>query len=663
GALIGPAGGSFESADGRIRVEVPAGALTQTVQMSYTPGAHPARGAAFYTFDLSARTAGGAEVTDFAQPLTVTLRYTDRDVAGLGESSLRLAWTREAANGQPRQSGQWPSSVYTQTNTLVAQVSHFSEQQAEGEPHTIVPTTINDFQVGLFSGSASFGLPLDLPPGAAGLKPALTLRYDSSRVNEMYRRYSQAGWVGVGWGLDLGTIRWIDTEGSDLDYTYSLNMEGLSGPLLYADDSTITDGRPGRYRTKRESFARIELVEGRYSEQNRNMGRWEITTKDGTRYAFGSTANSRMWSCRGTEAWKLDTITDTAGNVLRIQYGHPPYNPPHTYHTDHCNVNEGNPDEAQWNETYPLTMTYSTNPAAIDSTPEFTVTFGTSRRPYYRESESTILYETQKLDRITLTNAEGHAVREWGFRYEDAVPTDGPGTDDPINVLLKSIVITGTHAAGTSGATLPPMSFEYDPPEAARTLDWCLHGTEAGPLQRQYLRAAHNGYGGTVRFDYRRWSATEEDEETGIEYCANGYQVSERRADGGVAGAAPERMDSYGYETPLIFWDPAPAFIGFENATMTDTVGVVTDNQFYVNPDDPTAARNGVPRSTEVRVAGILRARQDYDFDFDDGKALLEDERRMETEPSGGPRYTRTEHAYDGYGNRTLTLEHGVVDV
>ncbi|HYN89797.1 MAG TPA: hypothetical protein VER55_14790, partial [Ardenticatenaceae bacterium] len=394
-ASIGPAGGSLQSSDGRIRVDVPAGAVTQTVELRYTPQQHWPGRAVFYSFDLTAQ-AGSLPVTSFARPLTVTLRYTDRDVATLVEPSLRLTWVREAANGQPRQAGTWPGTVYTPTNAVVAQVSHFSTQTMSGDPGTIVPASINDFQVGLYSGSASFALPLDLPPGAAGLAPRLQVRYDSSRVNQMYDRYSQAGWLGVGWGLNLGSIQWRDNPDGG---AYAINFNGLNGDLSLQDD--------GFYHTRRESYARIQFV-GTRTDHNQNS-EWRVWSKEGTRYTFGGSSDARLWSCAGTEIWKLKKITDTAGNTITIDY---------QTNTEDDDV----PDRCGPNESYPHYIRYSTNPGTTDAqTNEFTVEFAVSERPFIR-ADSTRLYETMKLDSITLKNAASEIVRKWVFSFADAAP-------------------------------------------------------------------------------------------------------------------------------------------------------------------------------------------------------------------------------------------------
>lgn len=77
--LITPQGGQVRSPDGRIHLDVPAGAVSEDVWITLTQGgAHPPIGTRHSLgvfFTLTARTADGQPVTQFAQPLTLRVRY------------------------------------------------------------------------------------------------------------------------------------------------------------------------------------------------------------------------------------------------------------------------------------------------------------------------------------------------------------------------------------------------------------------------------------------------------------------------------------------------------------------------------------------------------------------------------------------------------------
>ena len=54
------------------------------------------------------------------------------------------------------------------------------------------------FEPTLNTGSATYRVALDVPPGTAGFSPSLALRYDSGQGN---------GTVGIGWSLDVGSVQ------------------------------------------------------------------------------------------------------------------------------------------------------------------------------------------------------------------------------------------------------------------------------------------------------------------------------------------------------------------------------------------------------------------------------------------------------------------------
>jgi len=117
-------------------VELPAAAVTadtivkaESVAVATVTAAAPApTGKTIVSaFDLTATSAGVA-VTSFAQTLTVTLTYTDAQIAGLNETTLKIhRWTGT----------EWlilSTVVYPATNTLIATTSAFSYFAIIGEP-------------------------------------------------------------------------------------------------------------------------------------------------------------------------------------------------------------------------------------------------------------------------------------------------------------------------------------------------------------------------------------------------------------------------------------------------------------------------------------------------------------------------------------------------
>jgi hypothetical protein len=90
-------GGSVATQDGSFEAVFPTGAVTQTVDVTYTAHLTPSQPLTdeltlLRDFTLEARAGDGTPVLRFDQPYTITLRYTDAEAAarGLDETSLKL---------------------------------------------------------------------------------------------------------------------------------------------------------------------------------------------------------------------------------------------------------------------------------------------------------------------------------------------------------------------------------------------------------------------------------------------------------------------------------------------------------------------------------------------------------------------------------------------
>ena len=90
-ASIGPAGGSIRSADGRLTLKVPAGALAAPTTLAIVPATNTAPNAIGSAYSLSP-----VGVT-FAGPGQLVFAYSDADLAGTGAGALGLA-SQEGSN-------------------------------------------------------------------------------------------------------------------------------------------------------------------------------------------------------------------------------------------------------------------------------------------------------------------------------------------------------------------------------------------------------------------------------------------------------------------------------------------------------------------------------------------------------------------------------------
>jgi len=204
-------------------------------------------------------------------------------------------------------------------------------------------------------GSAKLDLPLDVPPGTAGMVPHLSLSYSSSAGN---------GYLGVGWNLSglpaITRCPWtIATNGSAEPVTFA-NGSGLTTydydvycfqgqPLVQAQQQSVA-GEPNAqglqfsqqlillpgnsyygadgatYSTEIEDFSRI--VSHNPGSSAVGAASFTVYTRSGLIYEFGGTSDSQVLcttapACSGTTTvmtWMLDKVTDPVGNQIQITY-------------------------------------------------------------------------------------------------------------------------------------------------------------------------------------------------------------------------------------------------------------------------------------------------------------------------------------------------------
>ncbi len=149
-------------------------------------------------------------------------------------------------------------------------------------------------------GNAAYIVPIDLPPGAGGMTPELSLRVGPSSVAEL---------------RGLSTIhRCIGSQERD----------GRDRDILFNDgDHYCVDGQrlleigenTGAFRLEVDSLTHFKRI-----GQGRPQ-RFESLTKAGQRLVYGATANSTApYSGTSGMAWYVDRIEDAAGNAITVQY-------------------------------------------------------------------------------------------------------------------------------------------------------------------------------------------------------------------------------------------------------------------------------------------------------------------------------------------------------
>ncbi len=141
------------------------------------------------------------------------------------------------------------------------------------------------------SGAAMYTIPIQVPPGTAGMEPKLALVYNSQAGN---------GGLGVGWSLSgLSSIyrcgRTIAQDGVNTGVTYDNNDRYcLDGQRLVMISPSGTYGGDGvEYRTERESFTKV-ISHGQIPAPGNGPLWFEVRTKSGQIFEYGNTVDSRI---------------------------------------------------------------------------------------------------------------------------------------------------------------------------------------------------------------------------------------------------------------------------------------------------------------------------------------------------------------------------------
>ena len=140
--------------------------------------------------------------------------------------------------------------------------------------------SVGSFENDLFTGASTAQVPIVVPPGAAGVAPAVTLRYNSGTVDDTPARTQGQG-AGLGWTLDTGGYIVRDTKATvtTSDDTFKLVYGGSVHDLVKVDSVN------NYWHTKDQIFVRLQYnAAGDY---------WTLQTKDGTQHRYGFTGASK----------------------------------------------------------------------------------------------------------------------------------------------------------------------------------------------------------------------------------------------------------------------------------------------------------------------------------------------------------------------------------
>lgn len=162
------------------------------------------------------------------------------------------------------------------------------------------------------SGSATYNLPIAMPPSIKNVAPIINLTYSSG---------VRGGIAGQGWNINsistisrMATRRDIDgfVDGVDFDADDKLALDGQR--LLLKTGTYWTTG--STYETEYKSNTKIELK----IENGGATTFFIVTTPDGSRTWYGSTGGGTYQNAVSTNAWYIVRFEDTYGNAINYNY-------------------------------------------------------------------------------------------------------------------------------------------------------------------------------------------------------------------------------------------------------------------------------------------------------------------------------------------------------
>lgn len=271
---------------------------------------------------------GREAVAGLEEAATILISTREMEAAGVAVEKLQL-WSRE------NEAEEWrpvPGRYLAEQQLYVARTRHFS-QWGMGERVVVrgeVLPSVKGFSADGFTGYAQVSYPIETPDGLGGMNPGLSLSYSSGVVDDLssfvgdYFYGMQASWVGYGWHLGgVSAISW-----DPANRKYLLNLGGSSAEIRWNGSAWVTDPN---------QFWRIERIQQSANNIREDIQGWRITTKEGTRYEFGSSSfnpngeptdsftemiisNDGPHSKRRPIRWNLRLVVDAQGNRMEYEY-------------------------------------------------------------------------------------------------------------------------------------------------------------------------------------------------------------------------------------------------------------------------------------------------------------------------------------------------------
>lgn len=521
-------------------------------------------------------------------------------------------------------------------NSQASETSTETPPPEEGDKKPEIPRSDQDFlrslkdlqgsfDVQLFSGSAAYQYPINIPEGRLGMTPQINLSYSSNN-----RRYDSL--IGYGWDMPIDSIYRNATKGSEKIYSrndFSAMVNGQGYDLVLVDE---------------ETHLYMAEIEGDFSrfffDPQKNS--WEIQDITGNKYFFGSTTESRQDNPEeNTEVfrWMIDRKEDIHGNFISYEYFK---------------------DAGQ---IFPEKIRYTGNG---NDEGLYEIRFGRSPgnrySSYARGFKTTNNFLISSIELYEHSTGSAKKVYEYQITHNDS--------------LLPALTFPESIQLVLGNDSLPKTTFEY------------YTGGESDPgKKRGFLKTITEPLGGKTTLRYKpstayRTGSGANSLRNKIPFVIHTLHTRDTQAN----SFSPVFRTTYEYENGHYYFDNIDAYkkeyAGFGHATVTEDDGKSQEFFFHQSEfskdyssigefEDHISKKGKIFRTeTKDENGNIFQTHfkkwthvqlSDEDSEKDRFFVSLESEVISDTDGNADNRSTATEYQYDQYGNKILEKNYGEV--
>gem|GEM_PF-3027276 len=197
-------------------------------------------------------------------------------------------------------------SQSTVTTTITDNTVHLGRYKTYSSTAQRIPGTIDGKAEVDVSGAARYRIPLEVAAGINGLKPSLSLSYNSNRGR---------GILGKGWAISgISSITRCQSNLADDDKIRAVNLDDQDRFCLDGQKLKVVSGTYGsvnsEYRTLINNFEKV-VFKGEH---------WVVYEKNGNQRVYGATAHARVSAEETIVKWAISQKRDAANNTIDFDY-------------------------------------------------------------------------------------------------------------------------------------------------------------------------------------------------------------------------------------------------------------------------------------------------------------------------------------------------------